>query len=245
MASNDGHRSSDFLSVASSSRPNFLGTFEPESHYPIFSTFCACLSIAEIVSLTRTCKLLSSLYQYLVPVQWDVDKALRHYVNDPHGFRSQLAKYDALVFGHCANDYFERTVGKCQYLDVAVQQGGGSELFSNYLSHGAGYAVTKSSTENLHHFLMAEVRVYEMIVVWITLANPRAIADPDLQQKPQQHDRNPLTHHKLPAYPSHPSRNLYYCRSLHPKLEQGLLYICAANIHPEQELLVATIPLIS
>lgn len=91
---------------------------------------------------------------------------------------------------------------------------------------------------------MAEVRVYETIVVWLTLANPRAIADPDLQQKPRQQDRNPLTHHKLPAYPSHPSRNLYYCRSLHPKLEQGLLYICAANIHPEQELLVATIPLI-
>ena len=202
-------------------------------------------ALAEIVSLTRTCKLLSSLYQYLVPVLWDVDKALRHYVNDPHSFRSQLAKYDALVFGRCANDYFERTVGKCQYLDVAIQEGGGSELFSDYLSHGAGYAVTKSSTEILHHFLMAEVRVYEMIAVWLTLANPRAIADPDLQQKPRQQDRNPLTHLKLPAYSSHPSRNLYDCRSLHPKLEQGLLYICTANIHPEQKLLVETIPLIS
>ena len=75
----------------------FLSTFDRESHYPIFSALCDYLPIASIVSLTRTCKKLSGLYHYLLPVQWDVDKALRRFVDDPLGFRSQMARCDALM----------------------------------------------------------------------------------------------------------------------------------------------------
>ena len=129
---------------ASSSRSKFLSVFDSETHYPVFSTLCGCLSISEIVSLTRTCKKLSGLYRYLLPVQWDVDAALRRYFDDPKCFRSQMAKYDALLTGTFAIRYFERAVCESPHLEVVVQRGG-SQLLSKYLSDEAGYKYMNNS----------------------------------------------------------------------------------------------------
>ncbi len=121
-------------------QPTFLNTFDRKSRYPIFITFCECLSIAEIISLTQTCKKLSGLYQYLVPIQWDVDKALRRYVGDPLGLRSQMAKHDALITGYIAIQYFERVFWEDdEPLDIVVQQAG-SDLLGKYISEVEGYS---------------------------------------------------------------------------------------------------------
>ena len=121
------------------SSPTFLNTFDRESKYPVFSSFCHFLSIADIISLTRTCKKLSGLYQSLLPVSWDVDKALRPYFKDPTGFRSQMARHNVLILGDFATWYFERAPHKCQSFDLVVQEGAGFEAFKDYLSSSAGY----------------------------------------------------------------------------------------------------------
>ena len=128
----------DTLNVSSSSRPEFLSVFDSETYYPIFSTFCGYLSISEIVSLTRTCKKMSGLYRYLLPLQWDVNEALRPYFDDPQCFRSQTAKCDALLIGQFATQYFERTVKGSRRLDVIVQRDR-SQIINSYLSDEAGY----------------------------------------------------------------------------------------------------------
>ena len=146
----------DTLSASSSSQSKFLSVFDRETHYPVFSSLCGYLSTSEIVSLTRTCKKLSSLYRYLLPVQWDVDAGLRRYFDDPKCFRSQMAKDDALLIGSFAIRYFERTVCACAPLEVVVQRGG-SQLVSKYLSDEAGYKYVNNSTTN-QNSLIAEVR---------------------------------------------------------------------------------------
>ena len=138
-----GRFQDDASSAVSTPQPTFLSTFDRESRYPIFSTLGDMLSIAEIISLTRTCKKLSDLYRYLLPILWNVDKALGRFFDDPLGFRSQMAKYDALIFDDFAVQFFERDVWKCQFLDVIIQQGAGSELFSTYLSDTGGYEVVE------------------------------------------------------------------------------------------------------
>lgn len=194
MAGNKGSRTSggflitgnDPLNVpspSSTSQTTFLSTFNLESRSPILSKFCGYLPIAEIVSLTQTCRKLSGLYQYLLPIQWDVDEALRRYVDDPQGFRSQMAKYDALIDGTFVTQYFERVIWKWQPLIVSIQQGLGPELFSKYLSDIAGYDV---KTEVNEESLITEVRICAMIFIWIVFANTYAIADQNLQKKFQQ-----------------------------------------------------------
>ena len=101
MAAIKGFRGSggfqnDTFIVSASSRSKFLSVFETETHYLIFSTCYDYLLISENVSLTRTCRELSGLYRHLFPVQWDVDKAPRHYFDNPQCFRAQMAKLDAL-----------------------------------------------------------------------------------------------------------------------------------------------------
>ena len=125
-----------------SRRPTFLSTFDRESHYPIFSTLCTHLSIGEIVALTQTCRKLADLYRYLLPIQWDVDRALGHFFNDPRGFRSQMAKHDVLVWGNFVTQYFLRTVERRQQLlHVVVAQGAGCNLLCKYLLDVAGYTL--------------------------------------------------------------------------------------------------------
>lgn len=134
------HEPHSEVSTPAVSQPTFLTTFDRKSHYPVFSALCNCLSIAEIVSLTQTCKKFSDLYQYLLPIQWDVDKALRHYVDDPQGFRSQMARSDALISGTFAAQFFERVFWDRDPMDLLVQEGLGCELFSKYLSEVADYS---------------------------------------------------------------------------------------------------------
>lgn len=181
MADNDRHRSNggfqdDIIRVPSSSRPNFLSIFNRDTNYPIFRTFCECLSIAEIVSLTRTCKSLSGLYQYLLPMLWDVDKALGRYFDDPVGFRSQMAEYDALIFGKFPAQYFERVIWECEPLEILVEDEENAILLSYYLRLEAGYSLQKGGP-------FEEVRRYALIFAPVGLANSFARADLDLQEK--------------------------------------------------------------
>lgn len=127
-----------------SSSGGFLRVFDRATHYPIFRSFCSCLSITEIVSLTRTCKSLSGLYRYLRPRRWDVDKGLRRYFDNPQCFRSQMAKCDALLVGRFAEQYFMGTFWGSKRLDIIVQRGS-SQLIGDYLPKKAGYRYIETS----------------------------------------------------------------------------------------------------
>ena len=154
------------MSVPAVSQPTFLNTFDRSSNYPVFRTLCDCLSIAEVVPLTQTCKKFSDLYQYLLPIQWDVDKALRRYVDDLQGFRSQMAISDALITGTFVGQFFERVFCDPEPLDVFVQGGDGFWLFKEYLSDIAGYSEIELTGLDKGVFLgEADVRVHAVASV--------------------------------------------------------------------------------
>ena len=76
--------------------------------YHIYASLISYLSIAEVVTLTRTCKKLSNLYRELLRSLWDVDRDLRQFVKNPYEFRAQLGRQDALVSGQFAHQFFNR-----------------------------------------------------------------------------------------------------------------------------------------
>ena len=175
------HETHSEVSTPAVSQPTFLTTFDRKSHYPVFSALCDCLSIAEIVSLTQTCKMLSDLYQYLLPIQWDVDKALRHYVDDPQGFRSQMARSDALISGTFAAQFFGKVFWDCGPLDVMVQEGVGCELFSKYLSDVADYSEVDLKEDNggvYKCIYLGKVRVHAVVSVRVFILNHYALLQP-------------------------------------------------------------------
>ena len=193
-------------------QPTFLSTFDRESRYPIFITFCECLSIAEIIPLTQTCKSLSRLYQYLLPIQWDVDKALRRYVGDPCGLRSQMAKYDALIAGSFAVQYFERASWEDdRTLDLIVRQGPGSDLLSKHISEVEGYSKVRA----IEYGSGEEVILCAVLPLWILPADLFAIADAGVHEKCRQQHRDFFDCYTVSPCPIHFQGILHYCGSRH------------------------------
>ena len=162
-------------------KPTFVDVFDRHTCYPFFSRLCDYLSVAEIYALTMTCKKYANLYQYLLPIQWDVDRRLRLFVKDPYGFRSQMAKHDALISGSFVVQYFERVTWKDSDLDVFIKHGESADVFGRYLVSEEEYAQV-SSTENAEYELHGYEEVSSInLCIYFCLLNNRS-ADPDIYE---------------------------------------------------------------
>ena len=110
--------------------------------FPIASRIGDFLSITDIINVTRTCKFLSNLYRSLLPHKWDVDRALKPFVDDPKGFRSQLGRCDALVSGSFALQFFMRTLWPDSDLDIFVKHGSRSTDMERFVLDFEGYTLS-------------------------------------------------------------------------------------------------------
>ena len=90
--------------------------------YPIFYNICSRLDIASIVALTRTCKGLSTVYQELLDVFWDVNCSLQRFVKNIRGFRSQLRGENALISGSFVLQFLDRVHWPESDLDIYVSR---------------------------------------------------------------------------------------------------------------------------
>lgn len=121
------------------SNPSFLDIFDLESRFPVFDRICFYLPINSIIALTRTCRKLSTLYQSLIPRQWNVDRLLGRFVRNPQLFRSQMGRCDALVSGSAAIQFFDRVFWKEADLDIYIEEGENADAFGEYLTEMEGY----------------------------------------------------------------------------------------------------------
>ncbi|KAL8691236.1 MAG: hypothetical protein Q9218_003494 [Villophora microphyllina] len=118
----------------------------------IFDRLCVHLSIGEIIRLTRTCKALSHLYRTLVGLRhWNVDRDLLRFVKDPWGFRSQLARYDGLISGSFALQFFERVCWEESNLDIFSESGEGAQTLEKYLKEKERYCFINKGFSNAYN----------------------------------------------------------------------------------------------
>ena len=59
-----------------------------------------------------------------------------------------MAKYDALISGSFALQFFERVTWPDSDLDIFVEQGEGCELFCKYLVEAEGYDLVRSQDQD-------------------------------------------------------------------------------------------------
>lgn len=120
---------------------------DPDEIYPLFTTLCDFLSIADIIALTRTCKTLAGLYRSLLPLKWNIDRMLLRFFLNPRAFRRQIGKTDALVSGSPVLQYFERTSWNDSSLDIFVQAGEKADALTNYLTGNDCYRLQETETK--------------------------------------------------------------------------------------------------
>lgn len=131
------NRNLEALSITTTASSSLF--FQLFSLYPIFGRLSNYLSIADIIALTRTHRSLTHVYKHLEANRWNVDKTLRRFVVNTANFRSQMARYDALVFGSLPLQFFERVVWEESDMDVIIKGKKEADAFGEYLITAEGY----------------------------------------------------------------------------------------------------------
>ncbi|KAF5870909.1 uncharacterized protein Bfra_009464 [Botrytis fragariae] len=118
--------------------------------YPIFDNICAHLDPNDILFFRLTTKQLASSFTSLFKTQWNINRQLTRFVKNPVGFRSKLAKHDALISGSFALQFFERRFWLDSDLDIYVQDANNfrnPEQIGEYLVKHESYRLQGSKTE--------------------------------------------------------------------------------------------------
>ena len=109
------------MNLAAHRPPSLPDLLDPNFAYPIFERLCPMLPIGDLISLTRTCKALSGLYQHRLKRDWDINTMLSRYFTEPRQFRSLMGKHNAFIAGSFAVEYFERATWRANNLDIIAK----------------------------------------------------------------------------------------------------------------------------
>ena len=140
-------------------RTNLETLLNHQSHYLISNRICQYLDVSSLCCIVQTCKKLSMLMKDLQSTQWNIDKKLRRFFGSPKLFRQQLAKFDAVVAGSFAVQYFDRVLWKKADLDIFLEYGEGygdegkkPAQFGQYLVGSEGYVLSKKPELGKRYF---------------------------------------------------------------------------------------------
>lgn len=110
-----------------------------ERHLVVFDNVYRYLEIKDILSITRTCKTLSSFYSNMLPCRWNINRRLARFVNDPKEFRSQLGQADAFISGTFALLFFAQLYWLDSGLDIYVRHGSKADALVRYIGEDKNY----------------------------------------------------------------------------------------------------------
>lgn len=145
-------RDSSTITTLSNSTERHTRSSQQASHSPLLNLFTHYerynlvfdniyqrLDIEDVISISRTCKRLSSFYRNMLPCHWNIDRRLARFVNDPKEFRSRLGEADALISGTFALLFFAQLYWLDSGLDIYVRQGSKADALIRYIGADRNY----------------------------------------------------------------------------------------------------------
>ena len=112
-----------------------------DTYYPTYDRVIDSLPIRDIIALTKTCKSFSSIYQDILHKQWNINRHLRRWVEDPRSFRCHMARCNALITNDLALEFFERVRYPNAYLDLCMETGPSAVAFQEHLIEHESYSL--------------------------------------------------------------------------------------------------------
>ncbi len=79
------------------------------------------LQIQDLINIKRTCSSYQKVLEEYGSVAWHINRHLLQFFDDPQGFRSLMAKKEAIVSGSSALQFFDTTHWPSSDLDIFVQ----------------------------------------------------------------------------------------------------------------------------
>lgn len=108
-------------------------------NYPIFNNLCSHLDIAGILPLQRVTRRWSRHISAHLKERWNINKKLRRFVTNPQNLRTELGRYDALISGSFAIQFFDGVIWEESDLDIYVKRLEGDAPIGKYLMSKEGY----------------------------------------------------------------------------------------------------------
>ncbi|CAJ2513806.1 Uu.00g019250.m01.CDS01 [Anthostomella pinea] len=117
--------------------------FHPSQYLPVRKRLMKHLNTLEVLRLCQTSKELRS---HLQLVEWDINKKLKPFFDDPISFRSCLGRCDALIFGDFALQFLERAYWADFDLESIVQNGSKLEELAKHVTEVQGFTWDETYT---------------------------------------------------------------------------------------------------
>ncbi|KAF1972375.1 hypothetical protein BU23DRAFT_644310 [Bimuria novae-zelandiae CBS 107.79] len=106
------------------------------------------LGIAGLQALYQVSKAFYGLKEHLQKSHFNINKRLSDFVVCPDMFRSQLGKYNALISGGFALNFFGLDHWKVPNLDIFIEAGTHAVDFTNYIQKDEGYDTSTEGNSN-------------------------------------------------------------------------------------------------
>ena len=228
-------------SVLPLKKPTLLDVLNLNSHYPICDRICSLLHIGDLVNLSRTCRMLSSVYRALLPTHWNIDRCLERFVQRPKEFRSQLGMYDALISGSFAIQFFQRVLWRESDLDIFITGDREAAALENHLVNNEGYRCTNDGSigeyTDADHKFIAHTSLKSVSLPKEVLVNKLDIGPNTVVAEDRLHGcQNTNNSFERPAHPPYPHGVLYHPRCQRHLLEQGLCRLPSTKLPTPQNL---------
>ena len=143
----------------------FCSTF---THGPILGCLVVKLQIASLRSLQLTCRQYGDLYNFALTPKWNIDSALKRFVQHPKAFRHELQESNAVVSGSVALQFFDSpSTWQAGDMDVYVMQGVDTKAMHEHLVTTQQYEFEHSRNgDDVAYPIPAieEVRTYKSII---------------------------------------------------------------------------------
>jgi len=122
-------------------------------YYPMYSLLLSLLDPVSIIRLSKTCRRLVDLYRDAIPREWNVDRLLGRFVEQPLALRSVMRDHRVVISGSAALQFFERRCWKESDLDVFVQKPSEAKALKEHLVRTEGYRRREASVDaTQYHF---------------------------------------------------------------------------------------------
>ena len=125
--------------------------------YPVYSSLLSRLDSVSIVRLSKTCRRLVDLYRDAIPREWNVDRLLGRFVEQPLALREEMRRHHAVISGELALQFFARQCWPESSLDLVVEKPSEALALGSYLVAREGYNVVPKEEEPSPRYLEGTV----------------------------------------------------------------------------------------
>lgn len=143
-----GQREND---AADTSSPQSKQLIDVLDNYAIFNSFCSHPEIADILPLKRVTKRWSGHIEAHLKQRWNINKKFERFVKNPQALRTELARYDALISGGFAVQFFDGVVWNELDLDIYAVYRNEDDQIGKHLMKNEEYKLkSKASLTDKH-----------------------------------------------------------------------------------------------